>query len=138
MRKSIILLTALMLAATSLAAPALAGKSKKGSFTAEAFPYPHPGDGCNNSPGQVTEAFKAPSNGILTVTMVEFDGDWDLFVNDSSGSELGSATASQLTGDAPEEEVLLPLRKGSEVLMGPCNWVGGASATVNWVFKATK
>ncbi|HWC13758.1 MAG TPA: hypothetical protein VG929_04100 [Actinomycetota bacterium] len=137
MRKSIILLTALVLAATSLAAPALAAKSKKGSFTAQALPYPGP-DGCNNSASQVTEAFKAPATGILTVTMVDFDGDWDLFVNDSSGSELGSATASQLTGDAPEEEVLVAVRKGSQVLMGPCNWAGGMSATVNWVFKATK
>lgn len=138
MRKAIILLTALVLAATSLAAPAFAGKSKKGSFTAQALPYPGYPDGCNNSPSQVTEAFKAPANGVLTVTMVEFDGDWDLFVNDSSGNELGSATASQLTGDAPEEEVVVAVRKGSEFLMGPCNWAGGLSATVNWVFKATK
>lgn len=137
MRKSIILLTALVLAATSLAAPAMAGKSKKGSFSAQALPYPSP-DGCNNSAAQVVEEFKAPFTGLLTVTMVDFDGDWDLFVNDASGTELGSATASQLTGDAPEEEVLVALRKGTTILMGPCNWLGGPGATVNWVFKATK
>ena len=141
MRKSLVLLTVLVLALTAIAAPALAGKKKKGSFSAQGIPYPEATEGCNGSMegvNKVSEPLKAPFNGVLTVTMVDFVGDWDLFVNTADGNELGSATASQLTGDPPTEEVVLALRKGTQVLMAPCNWAGGPSATVNWEFVATK
>ena len=128
------------LAATALINPAMAAKTKKGTFTAEGIPFPEQTEGCNNAPvpSQTLVPFKAPSNGILEVTMIEFDGDWDLFVNDSEGSELGSSIASQLTGDPVEEQVVVGVGKGDEVLMGPCNSLGGPSATVNWVFTYSK
>lgn len=122
----------------------MAGKSKKGTFTADnLIPYPGP-NGCNGADGgtedvnYVAEPFKASSNGLLTVTMVDFQGDWDLFLNDSDGGMLVSSTESQLTGTPAQEEVSFALSKGTEVLMTPCNWVGGPSATVNWVFTASK
>ena len=143
-RKTFVFLTAVALIACFVAAPAFAGKSKKGTFSAEnMIPFPGP-DGCNGADGGteglnlVNEAFKAPSNGFLTVTMVDFQGDWDLFLNDADGNMMVSSVESQLTGAAPTEEVSMSLRKGTEVLMTPCNYAGGPSATVNWVFTATK
>jgi hypothetical protein len=141
-RKTLIVLMAIVLAAAAITSPALAAKKKKkkGSFAAEGVPFPGPTAGCNGAPdfSQTLEPFKAPSNGILVVTMVEFDGDWDLFVNYDDGSMIGSATESQLQGAPAQEEVVVGLRKGQEVLMGPCNWIGGPSATVNWEFTYTK
>lgn len=144
LRKALPVLTALALVCGSIAAPAFAGKSKKGSFTADnLIPFPGP-DGCNGADGGmegmnlVNEPFKAPSNGLLTVTMVDFEGDWDLFLNDADGNMIMSATESQLQGAPAEEEISYALRKGSNVLMTPCNWVGGPSATVNWEFTPTK
>jgi hypothetical protein len=132
----------LAVAADAAAAPASAGKSKKGSFTADNMvPFPHP-DGCNIGSGSmegvnyVAEPFKAPSDGVLTVTMSGFDGDWDLFVNDSSGSLILASSESQLQGAPATEEVAFALTKGSKVLMTPCNWVGGPSATVDWKFSS--
>lgn len=144
MRKPLILLTALVLALGSIAAPAFAGKSKKGSFSADnMIPFPGP-DGCNQADGGmegvnlVNEPFKAPANGLLTVTMVDFQGDWDLFLNDKDGNMIVSSTESQLTAAPAEEEISIAIQKGMQVLMTPCNWVGGPSATVNWVFTAGK
>lgn len=139
-RKTLIVLMAIALATSALMSPAMAAKTKKGSFAAQGLPFPEPTAGCNGAPptSQTLEPFKAPSNGVLEVTMAEFDGDWDLFVNYSDGSMISSATESQLEGAPAEEVVVVGLRKGEEVLMGPCNWVGGPAATVNWVFTYTK
>jgi hypothetical protein len=123
------------------AAPAAAGKKKKGSFSAE-NPVPHPlGDGCNegmDGVSKTTEAMKAPFNGLLTVTMENFQGDWDLFVTDADGAALVSSVESQLTGAAATEEVSIVLKKGYAFAIVPCNWVGGPSAEVAWTFAATK
>jgi hypothetical protein len=141
-RKSLTILTVLALVLVAAAAPAFAGKSKKGSFTADnMIPFPGP-DGCNAADGGtegmnlVNEPFKAPANGLLTVTMVDFQGDWDLFLNDADGGMIVSSTESQLTGAAPQEEVSIVITKGMQVLMTPCNYAGGPSATVNWKFSS--
>lgn len=142
-RKLIVLVCIVGLTGALTGAPALAGKKKKkkGSFSAE-NPVPWPGpDGCLESSegvNKTTETMKAPFTGVLTVTMTDFDGDWDLFVTDSEGTDLGSATASQLTGDPPEEEVVLALKKGFEFSMVACNWLGGPTAEVGWTFVALK
>jgi hypothetical protein len=139
-RKPVVILTVLALAMASLMGPAAAAKKKSGSFAAEALPFPHP-DGCNagvDGVHLVNEPFKAPFNGLLTVTMSGFDGDWDLFLNDADGNMIMGATESQLQGAAPTEEVVYPLKKGTEVVMMPCNWVGGPGATVDWEIVALK
>lgn len=144
MRRLVTLLVVSAVAVAPLASSALAkDKSKKGSFQAQALPYPGPDNGCNDPTapsgfGPVVEMFKAPANGQITVTMTEFDGDWDLFLNDADGGMLVSSTQSQLQASAAEEEVSIIVGKGMEVQMVPCNWVGGPSATVNWVFTAGK
>lgn len=143
MRKTVLILAVLAFALVSVAAPALAAKKRSGSFSASGVPFPGP-DGCNGAHGAVegvhvtSETFKAPFNGFLTVTMSGFEGDWDLFLNDSDGNELMASTESQLTGSAPTEEVLYPLTKKTEVMMSACNWIGGPSATVDWEFVGTK
>lgn len=142
-RKPVVILTVLTLAMASLMGPAAAAKKKSGSFAAEGLPFPGP-DGCNGADGGtegvnlVNEPFKAPFTGVLTVTMVEFDGDWDLFLNDADGNMMLSSDESQLTGAPPTEEIVFPLKKGTKVLMTPCNYLGGASATVNWEFISFK
>lgn len=140
MRKPVVILTVLALVMASLMGPAAAAKKKSGSFSAQALPFPGP-DGCNTGVEGVhlvNEPFTAPFNGILTVTMVEFDGDWDLFLNDADGNMIMSATESQLEGAPPTEEIVYPLKKRTEVVMMPCNWVGGPSATVDWEFVSLK
>lgn len=142
MRKSVTVLLVLALLAALGAAPATAGKAKKkkGSFTVEALPYPGP-SGCLESQEGVnkhSEPFKTPWNGVMTLSIANFQGDWDLFLTDSSGTELMSDTSSQLTGDPPTEEITIALPKGMEVLMVPCNWAGDLSADASWEFVATK
>lgn len=142
MRKSIAMLLVLALLVALGAAPATAGKKKKkGSFTAE-NPVPHPGaDGCLEAPedlSKTSEALKVPFNGIITVTMTDFQGDWDLFLTDADGGEIVSSVGSQLTGTPPEEEVSVYISKGMAVQMVACNWVGGPSAAVAWTLVASK
>lgn len=140
-KKLMVLLCVVGLVGMVAAAPALAGKKKKGSFTAE-NPVPHPGpDGCLAAPeslSKTTESLKAPFSGLLTVTMENFEGDWDLFVTDADGNELISSVESQLTGAPATEEVSIPLKKGYEFAIVACNWVGGPSADVSWGLAATK
>ena len=126
------------LGVVAAAGPATAGKSKKGSFEAQNMPFPHP-DGCaagEEGVHKTSSPLKAPFAGALTVTMEGFEGDWDLFVTDADGGILGEATSSQLTGDAPVEEIILGVKAKQEIVMVACNWLGGPGATVNWELKA--
>lgn len=132
-RKSLVLLLALGVLFGAMT-PATAGKKKSGSFSAEALPFPG-ADGCLGGVEGVhkhSEPLKAPLTGVLTVTMENFQGDWDLFLTDAEGSELMSSTTSQLTGDPAVEEIVLSVKKGMSLLMVPCNWAGGPSADVKW------
>ena len=138
MRKSVTVLLVLALLVALGAAPATAGKKKKGSFSAEnpvpvvdACPHEAPED-----LSKTTESLKIPFSGVLTVTMTDFVGDWDLYLTDSEGGEIASSTASQLTGDPPSEEVLILLPKGMSVQMIACNYAGGTSAQVAWSLVA--
>lgn len=141
-RKVIVGVCVLGLIAGLTTAPASAGKKKKkGNFSAE-NPVPFPGpDGCLDSQegaNKTTEEVKAPFTGILTVEMLNFEGDWDLFVTDKDGNELVSSTTSQLTGDPPTEEVTVALKKGFVFQMVACNWLGGPSAEVEWQLVAAR
>jgi hypothetical protein len=134
-KKLTVLICILGLLGALVATPALAGKKKKGTFAAES-PVPWPaGDGCNEGEegvSKTTEAMKAPFDAVLTVTMENFQGDWDLFVTDADGNALASSVESQLTGSAATEEVTILLKKGYAFGMVACNWGGGPSADVSW------
>jgi len=140
-KKLVVVVCVLGLVTTIATAPALAGKKKKGSFTAE-NPIPHPlGDGCNEGEegmSKTSKEMKAPFTGVLTVTMENFQGDWDLFVTNAAGNPLNSSVESQLTGAPATEEVVFAFKKGSKFQMVACNWLGGASADVSWTYTATK
>ncbi len=141
MHKTMAFLAALTLVLAVIAGPALAAKKREGSFTATAIPYPLLPDGCRESAegvNKVSEPFKAPFDGFLTVTMVDFQGDWDLFLNDPEGNFLEASDDAQLEGAPPTEELVYGLHKSEEVLMVPCNWGGTPTATVNWQFVARK
>ncbi|MGH2757208.1 MAG: hypothetical protein ACRDI3_05410 [Actinomycetota bacterium] len=135
-KKLIGLICVLGLIGALAASPAIAGKKKKGSFSAEnPLPYPGQETGCDEGPedlSRTTEEVKVPFNGVLTVTMENFMGDWDLFVKDDDDNLLSSGTGSQLQGEAAEEEVTVTVKKGMKLQIIPCNWLGGPSAEVTW------
>lgn len=136
-KRMIVVVCVLGLVAALTAAPASAGKKKKkGSFTAtNPVPFPGTSTGCDEGPeglSKTTEEVKVPFNGLLTVTMDNFQGDWDLFVKDGDGNLLNSGTGSQLTGENALEEVTMLVKKGLKLQIIPCNWLGGLSADVQW------
>jgi hypothetical protein len=138
-KKLIGLICILGLVGALAATPAIAGKKKKGTFSAE-NPVPWPaGDGCNEGTegvSKTTETMKAPFNALLVVTMENFQGDWDLFVTDADGGALVSSVESQLTGSPATEEVTILIKKGYEFGMVACNWAGGPGADVSWSLTA--
>lgn len=142
MRKSLILLTILGLALGSVASPAFGGKSKKGSFDAQALPYPGQDTGCNDATapagfGRVTQPFKAPSNGLLTLNLSGYEGDWDLYITDADGNELASDTAPP-GAPGSTSSTSLAVTKGTKYLLAPCNWIGTPLAHAEWEFVPGK
>jgi hypothetical protein len=140
MRRSLILLTVLAAVCASVTTPALAGKPKKGSFDAQALPYPGQDNGCNDATappgfGRVTQPFKAPANGLLTLTLSGYEGDWDLYITDEDGNELSSDTAPPgVPGSTSSTSI--SLAKGAKVLLAPCNWIGTPLAHAEWEFES--
>lgn len=144
MRRSLILLIVASLVAMAVATPALAGKKKQKrkekTYEVSALPYPITGEvqenGCNNGQEgvhKVSEPFKAPATGLLEIMMEGFDGDWDLHLLSADGTVLASSVAGQPLAP-PGEEIVMALRKGTEVSIVACNWLGGPSATVTYVY----
>ena len=133
-------LIALALAAAALAAltaaPAAAGKGKHvhGTFGATLAPLPnlssHTGTakpGC--TAGQegvhwVAEEVTAPGKGTLRFYAEGFTGDHDLYVFDGDVAIARSDQPQVPDGAPPEEEVLVPLKKGQTITLVACNWFG--------------
>ncbi len=148
MRKSIALLIAATVIGSVLAGPALAAKKKTVSEDWSATnPVPYPasfvGDtgvvGCQEGEEGVTKtthAFTAPGTGTLEVTLDAFEGDWDLFVFDSSGNQVAASDAGQVISMAPPGEQILgvKLRKGQEIGIVACNWLGGPTAEAHLTY----
>ncbi|MGH2693359.1 MAG: hypothetical protein ACRDJJ_00955 [Actinomycetota bacterium] len=141
MRKIVVILLALALV-FAWAAPAVARGKKKvhDTFSASLLPFPKLaawGDligltkpGC--SAGQenvnwVAKPFKSPGKGTLRLYMEGFQGDHDLYVFDKAGkTALARSEETQVgtTPAPPEEEILFPLKKGQQVLLVACSWLG--------------
>ena len=150
MRKMIAVALAAGLATAVVSGPAIAGKGKTKTVhkTFSAGPHaPAPilGDaepnGCFNSVDGVNKTtinYKTPGTGTLSVKLMNFEGDWDLFVADSKGNVLAASDASQLTGDAPEENISLPLGKKQSISIVACNWAGGPTAEGHYTYKYKK
>ena len=152
MRKIIALALAAAAVSALFAGPVVAGKAKHvhDAFGASLAPFPKlaaVGDnlgmtkpGC--TAGQegvnwVGEEFTAPGNGTLRFYAEGFQGDHDIYVFQGD-AVLASSEQSQLPDmAAPEEEVLLPMKKGMTVTLVACNWLGQPDVLAHYegVFK---
>jgi hypothetical protein len=83
------------------------------------------------------ETFKAPFAGRLTVDMTGFQGDWDMaLVQDGANSaESAQDPTTQPDPMTPEHIDGFKLKKGEEVTIRSCNFSGGPTANVKYVFK---
>lgn len=117
-----------------------------GSFTAVAAPMPWPlwdttvGHRCNVGVEPVhksSQSFTAPTDGLLTLSAVGLIGDWDLFVVDASGIELGGSNRSQqATSSTGSEQLVTLLEAGQAVSMVACNQLGAPIAEIDYAFEA--
>ena len=139
MRKLIALAAVLGLVASLSAAPALAAKPKKVHDTFGATLAPFPKDdrwedagftkpGCTAGEQDVhwvAHEFTAPGKGKLRFYMEGFTGDHDIYAFLSEEVFLRGDTV-QVGQDMapPEEEILVPLKKGQTVTLVACNWAG--------------
>lgn len=122
--------------------PALAGpKVVSKTYTATAFP-PGPTNVqlgvCNGDvPGSnFDETFKAPFKGKLTVDLSGFQGDWDMALVQDGANAAESAQDVSADPQTPEHIEGFKLKKGEEVTIRTCNFLGGPSANVKYVFKS--
>jgi hypothetical protein len=145
MRKIIALALAAAALSAVFAGPASAGKAKhvQGSFGGTLAPFPKlaaVGDNAGmTKPGctageegvnWVGQEFTSPGKGTLRFYAEGFTGDWDLYafqedlvVGTSDHAQVGQELAP------PEEEILLPMKKGQTVTLVACNWFGDPNVT---------
>jgi len=131
--------------------PATAGKKKKKvkvheTFGANLLPFPNLSgatgtarSGCSAGEQDVHwvgVGFKSPGTGTLRMWMEGFVGDHDLYVYDGD-TKYGESINDQTAGAPAEEEVTLPLKKGQEVMLIACNWLGEVEVLAHFegVFK---
>jgi hypothetical protein len=81
------------------------------------------------------ETFKAPFVGKLQVDQTGFVGDWDLGLFQDGA--LAAQSAQDVTADpqTPEHIEGFKLKKGEEVVIRSCNFSGGPTANLKYVFK---
>jgi hypothetical protein len=109
-------------AAAGTLSPALAApKTVKESYTATA-PVPDP------TP-------KMPFAGKLQVDLTGFQGDWALAVLNDKGEKIAEHDNSDLPLDAPSQ-VVLKVKKPTELIIRACNFAGGPTAQVDVVATA--
>jgi len=116
-----------------------------GSFTAIAAPMPWPlwdstvGHRCNAGVEPLHKTvvpLVAPSDGLLTLSAESFIGDWDLFIVDSDGLELGGSNFPQVaTSTTGSERVTTLLEDGQAVGMVACNQLGAPAAEIDFAFE---
>ncbi|MGH2806676.1 MAG: hypothetical protein ACRDKT_05315 [Actinomycetota bacterium] len=138
MRKLLAVLAAAGMVAALGAVPAAAGPGKgkhvKGELSGTLLPFPNlssstgtPTPGCSAGAENVHWVgleFKSPGKGTLKFSMSGFQGDHDLYVL-KDGVAIARSDNAQVPDMAPpEEEILLPMKKGDTVLLVACNWMG--------------
>jgi hypothetical protein len=90
-----------------------------------------------NVPGSFDKrTFKAPAAGKLKVTVSGIIGDWDLLITNAEDSEVGnSGSGGYGTPVAPSTEATsVKIKKKGTYHIIACNWAGGPTATVKYVF----
>lgn len=132
-------LPAVLIGAAALPSSA-APKQMKGEYEATA-PVPAGAVDCAGSvPGSLhSQEVKLPAAGKLQIELTNFLGDWDLHIT-SGGREIAAATSGTLGGvEDAKEVVAVKIKKATTVSIGSCNWAGGPTGSVAWVFTpATK
>ncbi len=150
MRKLIAVLAAGALLAAPVA-PASAGKKGKrvhGSIEATLAPLPNLSSvthterpGCAAGVEGVHWAgkeFTAPGAGSLRFYTEGFTGDHDLYVFAGTDAPIARSDNAQVPdGAAPEEEIVLPIKKGQKVTLVVYNWFGHPEVAAHYegVFK---
>jgi hypothetical protein len=145
MRTRTAVLTSLaVLCAGVSATPALAApKPVKKEYTASATPG-GPASLANSTicddtiPGSVFNLdFKAPFAGRLTVKQDGFQGDWDLVLFQDGGNAAQSAQdATDTNISRPETIEGYKLKKGEQITIRSCNFLGGPTAHVSYTFAS--
>lgn len=135
MRARLVLAVApLALVAVATLPSSAAPKEMKGSYTASAA-VPGAPDCDGTVPGSVHKApIKVPGPGRFTAELTGFQGDWDFFLK-ANGGLLSSSEGSV---DATTEVVSAKIKKAGTVDIESCNWAGGPTGSVKWVFTPTK
>lgn len=154
MRRAIATVMTAALALGAVALPATAGKKKATrvheSMAAQLAPFPklsamdptgEMNPGCTAGVEDVhwkQIAFTSPGKGTLRFYMEGFEGDWDIYVFDATGTVLARGDQAQVnvtsptTPAPPEEEILLPMTKGQEVFLAMCNWMGAPDGEAHY------
>jgi hypothetical protein len=83
------------------------------------------------------ETFKAPFTGKLQVDETGFQGDWDLglFQDGTLAAQSAQDPTKQPDPQTPEHIDGFKLKKGEAVVIRSCNFTGGPTANVTYVFK---
>ena len=144
MRKGLVLLVLATLMVSAVALPATAAKKKKTvtedwQVTAAPFPgaddHSDPATECGvQDVNYAVHTFKTPGRGTLETAISGYQGEWDLYVTDSSGNLLGSSVQF-MTGS--EERATVALPAGAEINIYACNFAGGPTAAgqLKYVYK---
>lgn len=116
----------------------------KGTYDVTALPDPtveatdETGTNCANiNPEAVDEhAVNLPGKGLINVKLSATDPtgtalDWDLYLLDSKGNELGEST-----GGSSDEQIIAPAK--GKVTIKACNLMGAPSATIAYVYTYKK
>jgi hypothetical protein len=145
MSRTVVLTAAVLAAATAAAPMAVANpKPMEKTYTATA-PLPDPtnfvGGDYSVCAQHVPQSFhieevKLPAAGALKVTMPAdgYQGDWDLLLMDAKDSEL--AYSGGLPG--VDEVAAVKVKKATTVKIVACNWAGGPTAEVHYVYTPAK
>jgi hypothetical protein len=145
--RTALVLSLSLVAAAGSASPALAGKKPapvKKEYTASANVPGGVGSQADSvicsdtvAPSVFDATFKAPFAGRLNVKQDGFQGDWDLaLVQDGANSAESAQDMTSTDVSRPEEVSGFKLKKGEEVTIRSCNFVGGPTAHVAYTFTA--
>ena len=146
MRKALASILAAGLVFGMLAGPATAAKKKKISKTFAAGPHlpmpnasedptiPHSCMAGEEGIHKTTVALRTPGKGVLNVSIENFEGDWDLYVLDAAGTQIGVSEASQLQDAPPVEQIVIPLAAKKTYSIVACNFAGGPTADGKYTY----
>ena len=85
-----------------------------------------------------TETIKPTGPGILSVKVNGHTGDWDIAVKDSADDEIAKGSGNDTPHTGPgEETAVVKFKKGQEIRIAVCNFLGTPEATATFTYKYT-